>query len=276
MCERVIAAHRSLVAQRALAAERPLKVQFVGIQGLVMVKPLGNGMSKVVAMRKVMRKAIMMVVCLVFASCGGEPPEGAFSGNTSSDGATTQTGSATQSGAISQTGSTETESVHRDFFDNLSALCGEMFSGAATYPKAGPATEDHPLVGTPLRTHISECTDTKIRIELIRGEDYWHGAWVLEMRDAGLHLFHDHLGEVRTPQDLEASGDAHGYGGFANDEGTALRQIFPADNVTAEMLPAAATNVWMMELDPENNRFVYDLKRHGEPRFRAELTQNLR
>ena len=254
------------MCERVMADGRPLKVQFVGI------RELWKGRAKSMAMLMVMVAA----VSLAFTSCGGEPPEGAFSGDTSSDGATTQTGNTMQSGAITQTGSTETDSVHRDFFDNLSALCGEMFSGAATYPEETPDNVDHPLLRTSLRTHISECTDTKIRIELIRGEDYWHGAWVLEMRDAGLHLFHDHLGEVRTPQDLEASGDAHGYGGFANEEGTALRQIFPADNVTAEMLPAAATNVWMMELDPENNRFVYDLKRHGAPRFRAELTQILR
>ncbi len=153
-----------------------------------------------------------------------------------------------------------------EFFDNLYALCGETFVGEATYPD----NSGHPLVDTELRTHISECDDSMVRIELIRDGDYWHGAWVIEKREDGLHLYHDHLGEVRTMDDL-GEDDAHGYGGYASDAGSATHQFFPADDATAEMLPEAATNVWMMELDLENDRFIYYLERHDEPRFRAEL-----
>jgi hypothetical protein len=152
------------------------------------------------------------------------------------------------------------------FFQNLTNLCGATFIGASTYPD----NPDHPLVGTELRTHISMCSDDMVRIELIRDGDYWHGAWVLEKRPEGLHLFHDHLGEVRTMEDL-GDDDYHGYGGYANDQGTALRQHFPADAVTAEIIPAAATNEWMMELDLENGTFIYYLERHQAPRFRALL-----
>ncbi len=161
---------------------------------------------------------------------------------------------------------TEQEAIHQDFINNLSALCGETFVGEATYPEDTSLV----LVGTELRTHLSECDDHMVRIELIRDGDYWHGAWVLELRDEGLHLYHDHLGEERTMDDL-GEDDAHGYGGYADDRGTAVRQYFPADDVTAEMLPEAATNVWMMELDLENDRFIYYLERHDQPRFRAEL-----
>ena len=153
-----------------------------------------------------------------------------------------------------------------DFFENLSSLCGETFIGQSTYPE----DTSHVLVGTELRTHLSHCDDQMIRIELYRDRDYWHGAWVLEWREKGLHLFHDHLGEVRTMEDL-GDDDAHGYGGYATDLGSPTRQYFPADDVTAEMLPEAATNVWMMELDLENDRFIYYLERHDQPRFRAEL-----
>jgi hypothetical protein len=155
---------------------------------------------------------------------------------------------------------------HDAFFQNLTDLCGATFIGASTYPD----NPDHPLVDTELRTHISQCTDDMVRIELIRDGDYWHGAWVLEKRPEGLHLFHDHLGEVRTMEDL-GEDDFHGYGGYANDSGTALRQHFPADAITAEIIPAAATNEWMMELDLENGTFVYYLERHQAPRFRAVL-----
>lgn len=152
------------------------------------------------------------------------------------------------------------------FFDNLFALCGETFIGASTYPE----DSDHPLVDTELRTHLSECDDKKIRIELIRDGGYWHGAWVVSKRDTGMHLYHDHLGDVRTVDDL-GEDDYHGYGGYAGDTGTSIRQYFAADDVTAEMIPEAATNVWMMELDLENDRFIYYLERHDQPRFRAEL-----
>jgi len=158
--------------------------------------------------------------------------------------------------------------AHEEFFRNVSDFCGETFSGQSTYPD----NPDHPLVATELRTHLSHCDDQMIRIELYRDSDYWHGAWVLEMRDEGLHLYHDHLGEERTEEDL-GDDDAHGYGGYASDLGTETRQYFPADDVTAEMLPEASTNVWMMELDLENELFIYYLERHDEPRFRAELSR---
>ncbi len=152
------------------------------------------------------------------------------------------------------------------FFENLSGFCGETFAGESTYPE----NENHVLVGTRLRAHLSECSNDMIRIELYRDSDYWHGAWVLEKRDEGLHLFHDHLGDERTMDDL-GEDDAHGYGGYASDAGSATHQFFPADDATAEMLPEAATNVWLMELDLQNDRFIYYLERHDQPRFRAEL-----
>lgn len=158
--------------------------------------------------------------------------------------------------------------AHTAFFENLSTLCGETFVGESTYPE----NEDHPLVGTELRTHVSECDENMIRIELIRDGDYWHGAWVIERREDGMHLFHDHLGDVRTMEDL-GEDDAHGYGGYATDRGSATVQYFAADEVTAEMLPEASTNVWMMELDLEGGNFIYYLERHDEPRFRAELSK---
>ncbi len=153
---------------------------------------------------------------------------------------------------------------HEAFFQNLSTFCNKMFSGEATFPDV----PDHPLVDTELRIHFSSCDDDITRIELYRDVDYWHGAWVLERRDHGLHLYHDHLGDVRTEEDL-GENDAHGYGGYADDRGTAVRQYFPADEVTAEMLPEAATNVWMIELNLEEEQFIYYLERHDEPRFRT-------
>lgn len=160
-------------------------------------------------------------------------------------------------------------SSHQAFFEALSEQCESVYTGESTYPEE----EDHPLVGTELRVEITDCSDTHVRMELIRDGDYWHGAWVVEMREEGLHLYHDHLGEVRTMEDLGEE-DFHGYGGYADETGSSLTQYFPADDVTAEMIPAAATNAWMISLVPEENQIVYYLERNEEPRFRAVFTKS--
>jgi hypothetical protein len=192
-----------------------------------------------------MNKLIPVITfCVLLAACGG---------NGNSD-VTTET---------------DYEDMGDAFFATIATLCGETFSGASTFPD----NPDHPLVDTELRVHISSCDDEIIRMDLYRDMDTWHGAWVLERRDEGLHLYHDHLGDIRTEDDL-GQGDYTGYGGYADDRGTATRQYFPADEVTGDIIPEAVTNVWMMEVDLENEAFIYYLERHDEPRFRAELTRD--
>ncbi len=157
--------------------------------------------------------------------------------------------------------------THNLFFDELSSICGYVFEGQSTFPES----EDHPLVGTLLRTEVNECSETTVRIELIRDGDYWHGAWVIEKRPEGLHLFHDHLGEKRTMEDL-GEDDYHGYGGYANLKGTSNTQFFEADAYTAELIPAAAFNVWMIEIGEDGKSFVYGLERNQQRRFSAEFS----
>ena len=55
------------------------------------------------------------------------------------------------------------------------------------------------------------------------------------------------------------------------DAGTATSQAFPADAFTAELVPAAATNTWTVELVP-GELFAYQLRRAGtDRRFRVEF-----
>lgn len=159
------------------------------------------------------------------------------------------------------------ESSQDQFFANLTALCGETFSGQATYPD----DPDHTLVDTQLKAHITSCGENLIEVDFLRDGDTWHATWVLEKREEGLHLYHDHVGD----QDEDELGEDHntGYGGYANEYGTGLLQFFPADDYTAQMLPEASTNVWIMQMDPEAGTFVYYLERHQEPRFKAELAR---
>jgi len=72
------------------------------------------------------------------------------------------------SGCVQNERSETTVRTQDTFFANLSALCDAHFVGSSTYPEV----PDHPLVGTELRNHISECTDNTIRIELLRDGDY--------------------------------------------------------------------------------------------------------
>lgn len=154
------------------------------------------------------------------------------------------------------------------FFASLFSQCGETFIGESTFPD----DPGQPLVDTELNATISTCTEEMIEIDLVRGGDTWHATWVLEMREEGLHLSHDHQGEQA---ESELAEDHHtGYGGYADERGSANVQYFPADEYTAEMIPEASTNVWMIKLNPDQGTLVYSLERNQKPRFRAELTKS--
>jgi hypothetical protein len=145
------------------------------------------------------------------------------------------------------------------FFERLSALCGKSFAGRGVHS----STENDPMLQARLTMHVASCSASEIRIPFHVDEDRSR-TWVLTRSNQGLLLKHDHRHEDGTPEELTM------YGGWATGEGTSLRQSFPADEETAKMLPAAATNVWTLEMK-EGERFVYDLQRHGQPRFRAEF-----
>jgi hypothetical protein len=54
--------------------------------------------------------------------------------------------------------------------------------------------------------------------------------------------------------------------------------MFPADQETAEVLPAAAANVWWIELVP-GEYFTYNLRRMGTERFfsiKFDLTKEVK
>lgn len=161
----------------------------------------------------------------------------------------------------------EPEAVHQAFISNLSSLCGKTFIGASTFPD----NPENALVDTELRAHISHCEEGLVHVDLYRDSNTWHATWIISEKEAGLHLYHDHIGLKEYPEGEEPP---TGYGGFADERGNEFAQYFPADEATAEMLPEASTNEWRMEMDLQNGTFVYGLERHNEPRFRAELYLN--
>ena len=74
-----------------------------------------------------------------------------------------------------------------------------------------------------------------------------------------IKLKHDHRHEDGKPDKVTM------YGGLATNSGTATMQVFPADQETVDLLPAAAANVWWITVDA--SKFTYNLRRMGSNRL---------
>jgi hypothetical protein len=146
------------------------------------------------------------------------------------------------------------------FWASLQSLCGQAFGGRMV--EGSP--QDSVFVGRTLTMHVRECGDDRVAVPFHVGEDRSR-TWVFTLTDEGLRLKHDHRHE-------DGSEDAvTQYGGDAAGAGTAERQEFPADAFTTGLLPAAATNVWTVEILP-GRTFVYALRREGtDRRVRVEF-----
>lgn len=151
-------------------------------------------------------------------------------------------------------------SIQQSFFKNLKTLCGQVFTGASTYPD----DPNHDFAGKLLVANFSACSDDEIRVKFDVGEDQSR-TWVITQSEQGLLLKHDHRHEDGTPDEIT------NYGGWANESGTAWRQFFEADSETAALIPAASTNVWMLQYESQSKTLTYDLKRHNKPRYQAQL-----
>jgi hypothetical protein len=143
------------------------------------------------------------------------------------------------------------------FWSSLQQLCGQAFAGEVREAPAGDTT----FANRALVMHVRECSDNEIKIPFHVGEDRSR-TWVLTRTEGGLRLKHDH-------RHRDGSEDAvTQYGGDTTAPGTRHRQEFPADAHTATLIPAAATNVWTLEVVPHES-FTYALRREGtDRRFR--------
>lgn len=154
--------------------------------------------------------------------------------------------------------STHTDSTNKDFIKNLSAFCGNHYSGTVVFPEG----DKDPFKGEALKIHFATCGESEVRIPFQVGSDKSR-TWVITLDEKGLLLKHDHRHENGTPDDITM------YGGYAKINGTAFSQSFPADEHTAALIPAAATNEWTLKLSDDKKTLSYMLSRHGELRFHA-------
>ena len=153
------------------------------------------------------------------------------------------------------------------FWERLSALCGVAASGTVIEAPA----DDTTFANRQLVMHVRHCEDSVIRIPFHVGENRSR-TWVLSRTaDGGVRLKHDHRHEDGAEDSVTQ------YGGDARTPIDSASVEFPADSFTVALIPAAATNVWTIEVEPRR-QFVYALRREGtNRRFRIEfdLTQSL-
>jgi hypothetical protein len=146
------------------------------------------------------------------------------------------------------------------FWSALTDLCGGAYEGRLIEAPAGDTTfADRRLV-----MHVRECGDDLIRIPFHVGDDRSR-TWVLMRTDQGIRLKHDHRHEDGSEDEVTM------YGGDTATPGSPHSQEFPADQHTAELIPAATTNFWTVEVVPDRF-FAYALRREGtDRRFRIEF-----
>ena len=150
------------------------------------------------------------------------------------------------SGILAQAGSEK-------FWDSLKTNCGKAFASEIIH-----APENDSFRGKKLVMHVRSCEKNEIKIPFFVGEDRSR-TWILTKIGDRIRLKHDHRHKDGTPDKITM------YGGTPSNGGSATRQVFPADEETRRMLPAAASNVWWIDLAKES--FTYNLRRVGTDRY---------
>jgi len=158
----------------------------------------------------------------------------------------------------------QTQTGAQQFWKSLQDLCGKSFEGTLILPE-----NDEQFGGKKLVMHLRACSDTEIKIPFFVGDDRSR-TWVLSYKDDRISLKHDHRHEDGSEDEITM------YGGTTTNSGQATIQIFPADEETTDLIPAASTNVWWLTLD--GTEFTYNLRRLGTPRVfrvRFDLTKTI-
>lgn len=157
--------------------------------------------------------------------------------------------------SITMPGISQDMSPSDEFWSSLKKLCGKAYAGSTvTAPES-----DTTLKGKKLVMDVYSCQSRKIKITFIVGNDRSR-TWVFYQSGDRLLLKHEHRLSNGTPDDVT------NYGGWTTNQGTATRQVFPADEETSLIIPDAATNVWWVELMPGKS-FIYNMQRLGTERL---------
>lgn len=187
-------------------------------------------------MKKILSLALFALTLLVFVNCGQRQ-------KTSEETTMTET-EALESG------------VHQVFFDNLKTLCGKSFKGEQVYR----SHHGESWAGREMIMHVSVCEDDHMHIPFHVDDDHSR-TWMFLKEEGKLRFRHQHLHDDGTHEEGSM------YGGYANDQGNAFVQYFPADEYTAQVIEGGGRNVWTVSIDEAFTAFSYRLDRDGEKRF---------
>ncbi|MEQ8801363.1 MAG: hypothetical protein RLP45_04940 [Haliea sp.] len=102
-----------------------------------------------------------------------------------------------------------------DYWLALTTLCGKAFAGQLI-----DAPADDEFAGKSLVMHVRDCSDTRIRIPFVVGDDLSR-TWVLTRSGDRITLKHDHRQADGSPDDITL------YGGTSSNAGRAGEQLFP-------------------------------------------------
>lgn len=138
------------------------------------------------------------------------------------------------------------------FWNSLKALQGKTFEGTIVN---APANDD--FFGKKLVMHVLYSDDETILIPFNVGDNLSR-TWIFTNKNNRIQLKHDHRMKNGENDKITM------YGGIASNQGTSTMQVFPADEETQKLIPAAFSNVWWVTLD--NNTFTYNLRRIGSDR----------
>ena len=147
----------------------------------------------------------------------------------------------------------QSKSGVKQFWENLQNQCGKSFEGTVTEGAENDTFRNKKLV-----MHVRNCNENRIRIPFFVGDDKSR-TWVLTYKNDRIELKHDHRQEDSSEDNVTQ------YGGTTPNSGSATLQLFPADQQTCDLIPAAATNVWWITLDKAS--FTYNLRRIGSDRL---------
>lgn len=139
------------------------------------------------------------------------------------------------------------------FWENLQTHCGKSYFGEITQ-----AAADDTFRGKTLLMHVRACSENKVRIPFIVGEDKSR-TWVLTYENDRIQLKHDHRHEDGSEDAITQ------YGGITTNTGLPGIQFFPADQQTSDLINYASNNVWWITLD--ETTFTYNLRRIGSDRL---------
>jgi hypothetical protein len=195
------------------------------------------------------RRAQPLAVCLLLLlpACGTEAPPTLAGDDERATRARTE-GSAAEQDAFWRALETHCGNAYRGRVDDATSYYESAREGAAVM-------------------HFMECSEDRIHIPFHLGDNRSRN-WILTRVDGTIRLKHDHRNPDGTEEEISQ------YGGDAPVPGLATRQIFPADEHTARILPERADNFWFFDLvDEETLHYGVHWPKHGHSvRFEFDLS----